>query len=80
LFELVRRLNSNEKANLLVVSDVEQILNLSSTPLKLPSGIPEWISPLVSIIPAQLFCYALAELKGYNVDNPRGLTKVTRTK
>jgi glucosamine--fructose-6-phosphate aminotransferase (isomerizing) len=80
LLELVERLNANEKANLLVVSDVEEILNLSSTPLKLPPGIPEWISPLVSIIPAQLFCHALAALKGYNVDSPRGLSKVTKTR
>jgi glucosamine--fructose-6-phosphate aminotransferase (isomerizing) len=80
LLELAERLNANEKANLLAVSDVKKILNLSTTPLKLPPGIPEWISPLVSIIPAQLFCYALADLKGYDVDSPRGLTKVTRTK
>ncbi|MGD8457046.1 MAG: SIS domain-containing protein [Anaerolineales bacterium] len=79
LLELVKELNSTKKANLLVISDEEEILDLCTTPLKLPGNIPEWISPLVSIVPAQLFSYSLAKLKDYDVEKPRGLTKVTKT-
>ena len=41
--------------------------------------LPEWLSPLVSIVPAQLFCYHLARAKGCDTEQPRGLSKVTRT-
>jgi glucosamine--fructose-6-phosphate aminotransferase (isomerizing) len=42
--------------------------------------MPEWISPLVSIIPAQLFSYHLTLVKGIDPDSPRSLSKVTLTK
>ncbi|MBI3210028.1 MAG: glutamine--fructose-6-phosphate aminotransferase, partial [Candidatus Solibacter usitatus] len=36
-------------------------------------------TPIPYIIPAQMFAAALAEHKGLNPDNPRTLSKVTRT-
>jgi glutamine---fructose-6-phosphate transaminase (isomerizing) len=39
----------------------------------------EWLSPLVDIIPVQLFTAALARAKGLDVERPRGLKKMTRT-
>jgi glutamine---fructose-6-phosphate transaminase (isomerizing) len=35
------------------------------------------LSPLVSVIPGQLFAWALARAKGLDPDRPRGLSKVT---
>ena len=40
---------------------------------------PEWLSPLVAVIPAQLLAVAAAEQRGLDVDRPFGLQKVTRT-
>ena len=44
-------------------------------------GVPEapnrLLSPLLSILPGQLFAAALARAKGFDPDSPRGLTKVT---
>jgi len=37
------------------------------------------VSPLVSIVPAQLFVYYLTRLKVYDTDAPRDLLKVTET-
>lgn len=42
--------------------------------------VPEWLSPLVAVIPAQLFTAALARAKGLDVERPRGLNKVTLTR
>jgi glucosamine--fructose-6-phosphate aminotransferase (isomerizing) len=47
--------------------------------LALPSGIPEWLSPLVAIVPGQLWAVALARTRGLDPDRPRGLSKVTET-
>jgi len=41
--------------------------------------MPEWLSPLGAVIPAQLLAAELAERRGVDVDTPFGLSKVTRT-
>jgi glutamine---fructose-6-phosphate transaminase (isomerizing) len=41
--------------------------------------VPEWLSPLVAVIPAQLLAVGAAEHLGRDVDRPSGLQKVTRT-
>jgi glucosamine--fructose-6-phosphate aminotransferase (isomerizing) len=41
--------------------------------------VPEWLSPLVAVLPAQALAAELAGLRGIDVDAPFGLRKVTRT-
>jgi glucosamine--fructose-6-phosphate aminotransferase (isomerizing) len=41
--------------------------------------VPEWLSPIVAVVYAQLFAFYLARSKGVDPDHPRHLTKVTRT-
>jgi glucosamine--fructose-6-phosphate aminotransferase (isomerizing) len=67
-------------AELLVISDDQETLNLAHLAMPLPSGLPEWLTPLVAVLPGQLFAMALAEVKGLDPDNPVGLHKVTETK
>jgi glucosamine--fructose-6-phosphate aminotransferase (isomerizing) len=76
---LLRRLREAQGAELLVLSDDEETLALGQAALRLPAGVPEWLSPLVSIIPAQLYCYHLTRAKGYDTEAPRSLRKVTLT-
>jgi len=47
--------------------------------IRLP-GVPEWLSPLVAIVPAQLFAYHLARARGLDAEHPRHLAKVTLTR
>jgi glucosamine--fructose-6-phosphate aminotransferase (isomerizing) len=35
------------------------------------------VAPVLSIVPGQLFAWALARTKGLDPDRPAGLTKVT---
>jgi glutamine---fructose-6-phosphate transaminase (isomerizing) len=42
-------------------------------------AVPEWLSPLVSVIPAQKLAVGAAEILGRDVDRPTGLQKVTLT-
>ena len=37
--------------------------------------VPEWLQPIVSIIPLQLLAYHIAVLRGCDVDKPRNLAK-----
>ena len=77
--EMLTRLRKQKKAELVVISDDEGVLALAQSPIQLPSQIPEWLTPLVGIIPAQLFACHLTEVKGYDTETPRSITKVTET-
>lgn len=65
---------------LLVISSLDEALALAHTPLPLPAGIPEWLSPLLAILPGQMFALGLTLARGYDPDHPRGLRKVTLTR
>ena len=43
-------------------------------------GVPEWLSPLVAVVPGQLAALRLAQLRGIDLDEPLGLSKVTLTR
>jgi len=77
---LLQRLKESHRADLIIISADQDLLQIADCPLPLPKGIPEWLSPLVAIIPAQLFSYHLTLIKGIDPDSPRGLSKVTLTK
>ena len=70
---------SRRGAELVVISDSDQALSLARTALPTPSGVPEWLSPLITIVPGQLFGLYLTLTKELNPDLPRSLQKVTRT-
>ena len=76
---LLTTLKQVHRVELLVISDEEAALELADRGMQLPAGMPEWVTPLVSIVPAQLFCYYLTRAKGFDTEAPRGLHKVTRT-
>lgn len=67
------------RAETVVISNGYEALNQATTALPIPEGVPEWLSPLVSILPAQLFTYYLTLARGYDPDHPRTIFKVTRT-
>ena len=70
----------NERgADLIVVSAQPEALALAQTPLPIASGIPEWASPLVTVVQGQLFALGLTLAKRFNPDQPRGIRKVTLT-
>lgn len=76
---LLRRIGSREDVELLVASDAEEALVLGRSALPFDDGLPEWLTPIAAIVPAQLFCLHLARAKGLDEESPPGLTKVTRT-
>lgn len=67
------------RAELIVVSDVTDLLEVAHLPMTLPDGLPERLSPLVAVLPGQYFGLTLARMRGMDPDQPAGLTKVTET-
>ena len=66
-------------AEIIAISDSQEALSLARTPLALPRTVPEWLSPATAIVPGQLLAMHLAHARDYDVDQPRGLRKVTET-
>lgn len=79
LLSLLRQLRDQLGAELLVISDDDEALAVGQAGLRLPPGVPEWLSPLVAIVPAQLYSYHLTRAHGYDTEAPRYLRKVTET-
>ena len=71
---------AEREARLLAVSDVPALLERAHTPLPLVDGVPEWLSPLVAVVPGQVTAMRIAQLRGLDVDNPAGLRKITLTR
>jgi len=69
----------SQMAEVILISNNPQLLMMAEHTMELPTDIPEWLSPIPAILPAQMFAMYLAQTRGIDVDNPRGLSKVTQT-
>ena len=69
----------DSKADLAIISNVPDLLEGANLPLPIPAGVPEWLSPLITVLPGQMLAFGLSEARGVEVDSPRGLNKVTYT-
>ncbi len=77
---LLARLRADFDVDLVVISDDARTRGLGRASMALPSGLPEWLTPIVSIVPAQLFAYHLTRAKGLSTETPRWISKVTLTR
>jgi len=64
---------------LIAISDRPEILDPADVAMPLPAGTPEWLSPIVAVVPGQLWALGLCLARGTNPDAPPGLAKVTHT-
>jgi glucosamine--fructose-6-phosphate aminotransferase (isomerizing) len=48
--------------------------------LRLPGGLPEWLTPLAAVVPGQVLALRWAQVGGHPIDAPPGLRKVTVTR
>lgn len=79
MLETLQQLKNSLNAELVVISNVPEALALAKIPIAIPADVPEWLTPLVGIIPAQLFAYHLTMIKGFDPEKPRIIHKVTET-
>jgi glucosamine--fructose-6-phosphate aminotransferase (isomerizing) len=77
---LLGRLREDFDVDLVVISDVARTRELGRASMAMPPGLAEWLTPIVSIVPAQLFAYHLTRAKGLDTETPRWISKVTLTR
>jgi glucosamine--fructose-6-phosphate aminotransferase (isomerizing) len=76
---VIERLAEGLGAHLLIVSDDASLCARGEWSLRLPAGLPEWLMPIISIVPCQLHAMHLTMAKGRDPEQPRSIAKVTRT-
>ena len=79
MLALLARLGHEHGADVLAISDLGGVPG-SAAVLPLPAGVPEWLLPIVSIVPGQVFAAALARARGHDPERPRHIRKVTLTR
>lgn len=79
MLELALKIRERD-GEMIVIARAPEILELAAVRLPVPVEVDELLSPLVYILPGQLFACCLAKVRGSDPDNPRGLTKVTLTR
>ncbi len=79
LVTLLARLREDLEADVMVASDDAEALGHATWPVSLPTGTPEWLGPIVSIVVGQLHALHLTRARGLDPERPRNLRKVTRT-
>ena len=67
-------------ATLIVSGPAEANISGAAYRLPLPAAPVPLLAPLLSIVPAQVFAWALSRAKGLDPDQPTNLTKVTLAK
>ena len=67
-------------SEVIAISDDETFLAAGTTAFPLVRTVPEWLTPLLTVIPGQVAAVRLARLHGADVDSPAGLTKITLTR
>ncbi len=80
MLPLLRHLKDELSVELMVISNLEEALSLGAVGISLAPDVPEELTPLVGIVPAQLFAYHVTIAKGFDPEKPRTLSKVTETR
>jgi len=65
-------------ADITVIADADRAAAAGERLLAV-EPVPEWLSPVCAVVPAQLLAVGAAEARGFDPDRPAGLQKVTRT-
>ncbi len=66
-------------ANLIVLGDDASVRRPGDAWIPIPGDLPEWLTPLIAVVPGQLLAYHLTLARGSNPDQPRTIRKVTLT-
>ncbi len=78
ILDLLAHLGEEKGAEILLVTNSNKADKIAQKILRFPDA-PEWQTPLLAILPAQLFTYSLTLAKGFDPEHPRGLRKITTT-
>jgi glucosamine--fructose-6-phosphate aminotransferase (isomerizing) len=77
--DVIERLGGELEAHLLIASDDPATCAKGTWSFALPATLPEWLMPIVSIVPGQLHAMHTTMVQGRDPELPRSIRKVTLT-
>lgn len=66
-------------ARIVAITSDSDLLDAADAPIALGDDAPPWLTPVTTVVAAQVLALRSAERRGLDPDAPDGLTKVTRT-
>ncbi len=79
VYDTVKTIKETLSADIITISNNQELLSISDSKIALPLDLPEWMSPIPGIVAGQIFAYHLTCAKGLDPENPRTIKKVTET-
>jgi glucosamine--fructose-6-phosphate aminotransferase (isomerizing) len=82
VFEDMKEILSRVKdrhSEIILISNEPELSPQAHLMFQLPMNVPEWLTPMITVLPGQLFSLSLARIRGLDPDQPAGITKVTET-
>ncbi len=79
-FAELREALLHQRATVIVFTDEPQSARAGEILVPVPAGLPEALTPLAAILPAQIMAFHLAQARGLDPDLPRSIRKVTETR
>lgn len=76
---LLRQVTRDNGPSTVVISDDPTLLARTRFALPFSGALAPHLTPIVSVIPAQLFALHMALVSGFDPDQPRHISKITRT-
>jgi glucosamine--fructose-6-phosphate aminotransferase (isomerizing) len=70
---------SKRGAELIAITADTALQKIAGSVFTLPAQPRDWLTPMVTVVPGQVFAANLARARGADPDHPVGLTKVTET-
>jgi glutamine---fructose-6-phosphate transaminase (isomerizing) len=65
---------------MVVVSSDPELRAAADLAVAVPGEAPPWVRAILAVVPGQVAALRLAEQRGFDIDRPHGLTKVTLTR
>jgi glucosamine--fructose-6-phosphate aminotransferase (isomerizing) len=82
VFEDMKKILARVKdrhSEIILISNEPDLGSQAHLMFLLPTTVPEWLTPMITVLPGQLFSLSLARIRGLDPDQPAGITKVTET-
>lgn len=76
---VLRKSLADQRATVIVFTDRHEDVKAGELAVPVPGTVPEALTPIPAIVPAQIMAFHLARARGLDPDRPRSIQKVTET-
>jgi len=76
--QLINRFRNFGVPTITISYENEAVIENATDSIIIPKGLPSFFTPILYVVPLQLFSYYISVARGYNPDSPEKLSKVVK--